>query len=424
MRLGDTANDDAARYGKPLDGIRILAAEQMQALPYATQLLARLGAEVVKVEHPVHGESGRGSSPHITDPDGRVVGATYLRNNLDKRSIGLDLKSPEGREVFLRLVPRFDVIAENFKPGTMDRMGLGYETIRELHPQAIYLSISGFGNGFGPGVGDLPESPYKAWPAYASVVEAMSGIYEYKAGPDQPPVTIPVGALGDISSGLFAVIGVLAALRHRDHTGEGQYVDIAMLDAVISMTDIVTNFWSLGLRPDPDKPLAVLCEGFKAADGYVVVQIVREPQFAKLADLIGKPEWHDDPRFATREGWVPNLENEIRPAFEAWLADKPKLEATRLLTEAGIVAGPSNTAADVIADPHVAARRMLVEMPRDDGVDEPVLIPGNPVKMSKVAEGPETRVPWVGEHTADVLVDELGLTDDELATLRAAGAIA
>ncbi len=126
MRLGDIANADAVRYGKPLDGVRVLAAEQMQSLPYATQLLARLGAEVIKVEHPVNGESGRGSSPAMIDPEGRPVGATYLRNNLDKRSIGIDLRSPEGRDLFLSLVPRFDVIAENFKAGTMDRMGLGY----------------------------------------------------------------------------------------------------------------------------------------------------------------------------------------------------------------------------------------------------------------------------------------------------------
>ena len=415
MRLGDVANADAIKYGKPLDGVRVLAAEQMQSLPYATQLLARLGAEVIKVEHPVNGESGRGSSPAMIDPEGRAVGATYLRNNLDKRSIGIDLRSPEGRDLFLSLVPRFDVIAENFKAGTMDRMGLGYETIAGIHPGAIYASISGFGNTGG--------SPYREWPAYASVVEAMSGIYDWKSGPDEPPVTIPVGALGDISSALFAVIGVLSALRHREHTGVGQYVDIAMLDATLAMTDVVTNFWSLGVRPEPDKALQVICEGFRASDGYVVVQIVRERQFEKLAALIGHPEWIDDPRFATRAGWGPHLESVIRPAVEAWAITRTKLDAAQQLTEAGIVAGPSNRAPDVIADPHVAARHMLVEMPRTDGVDEPVLIPGNPVKLSNMAEGPETRVPWVGEHTAAVLAAELGLDTGHVAELRARGVV-
>ncbi|MGZ4757016.1 MAG: CaiB/BaiF CoA transferase family protein, partial [Acidimicrobiia bacterium] len=225
MRLGDVFNPDAKEFGKPLDGIRVLAAEQMQALPYATQMLARLGAEVVKVEHPVHGESGRASTPAMLDPEGRKVGATYLRNNLNKRSLGIDLKAPEGRDLFLALAGRFEVVAEKFKAGTLDRMGLGYDVLAAAHPRIIYVSISGFGN--------TADTPYRDWPAYASIVEAMSGIYEYKTGPDHPPVTIPVGALGDISSALFAVIGILAALRHREHTGLGQYVDVAMLDAMI-----------------------------------------------------------------------------------------------------------------------------------------------------------------------------------------------
>ena len=413
MHLGDTANAAAEPWGKPLDGVRILAAEQMQALPYATQLLSRLGAEVVKVEHPVHGESGRGSLPAMIDPGGRAVGATYLRNNLNKRSLGLDLKSPAGRELFLQLVPRFDVVAENFKPGTMDRMGLGYDDVAAVAPKVIYLSVSGFGN--------TGDSPYQSWPAYAAVVEAMSGIYEYKNGPDVPPTTIPVGALGDISSGLFAVIGVLAALRHRDQTGLGQYIDIAMYDAMVSMTDIVTNFWSMGVRPDKQVP--IICEGFKAADGYVVMQIVRDAQFAKLAEVIGHPEWVDDPRFADREGWLPHLDAVIRPAIEAWLSTRTKLAAAQELTAVGIVAGPSNSAADVIADPHVANRHMLIEVPRTDGVTEPLLVPGNPVKLSRMTEGPETRMPWVGEHSAEVLADELGLDADQLAILRADGVI-
>lgn len=413
MRLGDIANAGAAGYGKPLDGVRVLAAEQMQALPYATQMLARLGAEVVKVEHPTHGESGRGSTPAMIDPSGRKVGATYLRNNLNKRSVGIDLKAPEGRDLFLALVPRFDVIAENFKPGTMQRMGLGYEDVSEINPRAIYVSISGFGN--------TVETPYRDWPAYASIVEAMSGIYEYKSGPDNPPVTIPAGALGDLSSALFGVIGVLAALRHRDVTGEGQLVDVAMLDAMVAMTDIVTNFWSMGVQSGGTNEL--ICEGFKASDGYVVMQIVREHQFERLAQLVGHPEWTSDARFATRAGWSRHLDDVIRPAVEHWLSTRTKVAASEELTSAGIVAGPSNSAADVVADPHVAARNMLVEMPRTDGVDDPILVPGNPVKLSKMAEGPEHRVPWVGEHTDEVLRAELALDDGTLLKLRERGVI-
>jgi formyl-CoA transferase len=414
VRLGDTANAAAAPHGKPLDGVRILALEQMQALPYATQLLARLGAEVVKVEHPKGGDLGRGSQPAMTDPDGRAVGATFLRNNLNKRSVCIDLKTDAGRQLVLDLAPQFDVVAENSKAGAMARLGLAYADVAAVHPQVVYLSVSGFGNTI--------QSPYDTWPAFAPIVEAMSGIYELKRRGDDPPLVAPVGALGDIGSGLFAVIGVLAALRHRDVTGLGQHVDIAMLDAMVSMTDIVTSFWSLGLRDGQMAPL--IMDGFKASDGWFIIQVGREPQFALLAELVGQPGWLDDPRLADRRGWVEHLDDVIRPAVEAWAADKSRLDACAALSAAGIAAGPCYRDEEVVADEHVAARNMLVEMPRTDGVDEPVLVPGNPVKLTNVAEGPETRVPWLGEHTDEVLTTELGLTEDRLAQLREAGVIA
>ena len=413
MRLGEVVPGEGPDNGKPLEGIRVLAAEQMQALPYATQLLGRLGAEVVKVEHPVHGESGRGASPAMKDPEGRTVGATFLRNNLSKHSVGIDLKADAGKQLFLDLVPHFDVVAENFKAGTMDRLGLGYEDIRAVHPGVIYVSVSGFGN--------RDDSPYREWPAYASIVEAMSGIYAWAQRPGEPPRPNPMGAIGDISSALFAVIGILAALRHRDRTGVGQYVDIAMLDAVVAMTDVVSNLWSLGQRPD--EPLPMILDAFLAQDGYLNMQVVREHQFVALVKLIDKPEWADDPRFAERIGWAEHLESDIRPAIEAWLADKTRLEATELLSKVGIAAGPVHTSPEIIADEHVAKRHMIVEMERTDGVADPVLIPGNPVKLSAVAEGPETRIPWVGEHTTEVLQAELGLSGVELDQLRADGVI-
>ena len=417
MQLGDVVNGDAAPYGQPLDGVRILAAEQMQALPYATQLLARLGADVVKVEHPGVGESGRGSFPHMVDPDGRTVGATFLRNNLNKRSVAIDLKRPEGRELFLSLVPRFDVVCENFKAGTMARLGLGYDVIGERHPAAIYLSLSGFGNAV--------ETPYRNWPAYASIVEAMSGIYVYKREPGRGPRANPVGALGDISSALFGTIGVLAALRHRDRTGEGQQIDVAMLDAILAMTDIVTNLWSMGIHGQVEDEIKAIVDSFAAGDGWFVLQCVRPQHFTALAVVIGKPAWNDDPRFATSAGWIHNI-GEVRAAIEAWAAPMTKFEAAAALSAAGLAAGPCLTPPEVIADPHVAARHMLVETPRTDDPDGelgPILVPGNPVKMSKVAEGPETRVPWLGEHTAEVLSTELGLGHDDLAKLRAEGVI-
>lgn len=409
-------NPDAAGYGKPLDGVRILAAEQMQALPYGTQLLARLGADVVKVEHPTEGESGRGALPAMTDSTGRPAGATFLRNNLNKRSIGIDLKQPEGRSLFLQLCPKFDVVAENFKAGTMDRLGLGYADVAAAAPRVIYLSVSGFGNA---------PSQYSGWPAYAPVVEAMSGIYEYKRPPGQPPVPAPAGALGDIGTSLFGVIGVLAALRHRDATGEGQHVDVAMLDSMVAMTDLVTNFWSMGLR---EQRANLIMDGFEASDGWFILQVGREHQFKRLAELVGHPEWVDDERFATRSGWVEHLDDVIRPAVATWAGDMTKLEACAALSDAGLAAGPCYSAPEVIADPHVASHRMLVELERTDSspgeVLDPVLIPGNPVKMSKVMDGPDVRPPNVAEHTDAVLRADLGLDQQALLRLREAGVIA
>ncbi len=415
MQLGDIANADALANGKPLDGIRILALEQMQALPYATQLLARLGATVIKVEHPKGGDLGRGSMPAMRDPQGRSVGATFLRNNLNKRSICVDLKSPAGRDLILRLVPRFDIVAENFKGGALTKMGLGYDDIRTVHPGAIYLSISGFGN--------TTPTPYDGWPAYAGVAEAMSGLYDWKQQPGQPPAISPVGALGDIGTALFGVIGVLAALRHRDATGLGQYVDIAMFDAMVSFADVVVNYWSMGERPEPGRGLSMILDGFEAGTGWFMIQIGREHEFARLAELIGKPEWTTDPRLATRPLWRENMAI-IREGVRDWAASMTNVEACRALAGAGVAAGPCLSAQQVIDDPHVAAHHMLVEMPREDGVAEPVISPGNPIKMSAVAQGPETRVPWLGEHTDAVLHEELALSEAAIAELRSAGVIA
>lgn len=415
MELGAITNPDAVQYGKPLEGVRILALEQMQALPYATQLLARLGADVVKVESVKGGDLGRGSQPGITDPDGRFVGATYLRNNLDKKSICVDLKAPEGKQLILDLAPKFDIVAENFKGGALSRMGLGYDDIAAVHPGVIYLSVSGFGN--------TVETPYDGWPAYAAVAEAMSGIYDYKLEPGRPPAVSPVGALGDIGTALFGTIGILAALRHRDRTGLGQYIDVAMFDAMVSMTDLVTNFWSLGLRPAPGQGLAMVLDGFEASNGWFIIQVGREHEFERLANLVGKPEWLTDERLSTRAGWREHMDDILRPGVKEWAADKTNIEACKALADAGVAAGPCLTAQQVIDDPHVAARNMLMEIPRPEGGD-PVLTPGNPIKMSRVSEGPDVRMPWLGEHTNEVLAAELGLDNARIEQLRAEGVIA
>ncbi len=414
MRVGEVRHPERGAH-KPLSGVRVLAAEQMQALPFATQLLAQLGATVVKVEPPGRGETGRASNPFLVDEDGRRVGATYLRNNLSKRSIAIDLKTEAGRALFKRLVPCFDVVAENFRAGSMQRLGLGYDALSALHPPLVYLSLSGFGN--------LEPSPYADWPAYAPIAEAMGGIYEPSRKPGQPPPVVVAGALGDNAAALFAVIGTLAALRHRDATGLGQHVDVAMYDSMIAMADMVPFLWSMGAPASMAGPgSTALVAAFKASDGYFVIAVLREHMFEKLCRLLGREEWLADPRFATRVGWARHTEDVIRPAIEAWAADKTKLEAARALCAAGITAGPSNLAEDIAADPHVAARDMLIEVPRPDA-ERPYLVVGNPVKMSRLAEGPVGPAPRLGAHTEEVLRELLGASDAELARLRSEGAI-
>ncbi len=405
----------APAHPLPLAGVRILALEQMQAVPYATQLLAHLGAEVVKVEHPVEGESGRTAAPSIEDDDGRRVGATYLRNNLSKQSLGIDLKHAKGVALVKRLVPHYDVVAENFKPGTLERLGLGYEVLAALHPGLVYVAVSGFGS--------LLSSPYGHWPAYALVPEAMGGFYSFRPEPGRLPNIGVGGAVGDIVSSLFAAIGTLAALEGRSRTGLGQKVDIAMLDAVIAFMDQVPFNPSIGIHDNSIRAWPGISTCFQAKDGLFVLQVGREHQFERLARAVGHPEWLADPRLATREGWRDHQDSVIRPAIEAWAAARTKLEAASLLAEQGIVAGPSYDAADLRRDPHVQAHEMILEIPRPDR-DEPLHVVGNPIKLSRSEAQPARRWPRLGEHTRLVLQRDLGLADAELDALRSEGVIA
>ncbi len=416
MKLGETYNEQARQWGRPFDGVRVVALEQMQALPFATQLLARLGADVVKVEPPGRGDSGRASSPAITRPNGESVGATFLRNNLDKRSVTIDVTRPAGRQLVLDLATRADVVCENLGPGRAAKVGLAYEDVRLVNPQAIYLSISGFGN--------LEPSPYRDWPAYAAVAEAMSGIYEYARRPHQPPIINPLGGIGDTGTALYALIGLLAALRHRERIGEGQFVDISMYDAMLSLCDLSYNYWSLGLVRDPEQPvrLPLILDSFRASDGWVVLQVGRPHQFERLAGILGHPEWVGDRRFDDG-GWVGQFEPTVRPALEEWAAGRTMLESARALAEAGLAAAPCYAGSQVAADEHVRLRRMVVEVSRTDGVDQPVLVAGNPVKMTKVAEGPDRPMPMLGEHNREVLAEWLELDAGQIDRLGADGVL-
>ncbi|MBF81980.1 MAG: CoA transferase [Actinobacteria bacterium] len=405
-----TSDTNKYSASSPLSGVRVLAVEQMQSLPFATQLLARLGAEVVKVEHPIRGDLGRSSLPAVNDVYGNQIGATFIRNNLSKKSIGIDLKHDLGQKIFKELLPKFDVVAENFKAGTMQNFGLDYPSLEPLDKSLIYLSISGFGHDSG--------SPYVDWPAFAPIAEAMSGLYTFNRTPDEELKVSPAGALGDTGTGLFAVIAILAALRYRETTGEGQYIDLSMLDSMVAFADIVPNYFSMG--HDPRSPSSLINHGFKIMKGEIVIQIGREHQFNQFAELLGKEEWLNDPRFTSRDGWVQNIEL-LRETVHQWAGDSEPIEVCSLLAGAGIAAAPVFTAEDIVNDPHIKSRNMLVEIPIQTG--GAALAAGNPIKMVGVQDGADTPPPSLGENTNDILASELQMPLDEIEELRKSGVI-
>ncbi|MFO0690634.1 MAG: CoA transferase [Myxococcota bacterium] len=423
---------------RPLEGLAVLAAEQMHALPHATQLMALMGATVLKVE-PLEGEAGRHGRPTVTDTDGRATGSTFLRNNLAKQSLAIDLKRDEGRALFHALAGTVDVVAENFRPGAADKLGIGYAALSAMHPRLVYVSISGFGNRMDP------PSPYRDRAAYAPIVEGMAGLYEYAREGNAPPRPASAGALGDTAPGLHALIGILAALRERDRTGRGLQVDVSMYDSMIAVADVVHPA-SLGVEPARATQGIGILHAFRARDGWFTVEVVREPHFPGFAAAVGHPEWARDPRLATRRGWSDHMEDLIRPGVEAWAAGLTKSEAAAALAARGVAAGPVNTAADIAADPHLRDRDFIIET---DTPEARVRIVGNPIAFRRPApsargdaaqaadarpasgradasscESSPPRWPRLGQHTDTILSQRLGLDPARIAALRAAGVVA
>ena len=405
----------------PLTGVTVLAAEQMHALPHATQLLALLGAEVIKVE-PLRGDTGRHGRPTIADRDGTSTGSTFVRNNLGKMSVAIDLKQDAGRELFLQLAATVDAVAENMRPGTVDRLGIGYEAVRLINPAVIYVSLSGFGNSVDP------PSPYRERAAYAPIVEGMAGLYEYSRDGDDPPRPALAGALGDTGPGLYAAIGLLAKLHERSRTGEGGRVDISMYDAMIAIADIVHPA-SMGIAPNRTLHGIGILHAFRARDGWFTVEVVREEHFPRFAHAVGHDEWTTDDRLHGRSGWSEHMETVIRPGVEAWAATLTKFDAASTLAAHGVAAGPVNSAADIEADPHVGARPLIhhvVTGPSEAGGGAVVSVVGNPISFGGDTDPPPPprRWPLLGEDTDRVLTERLGLDADALAALRAKGVIA
>lgn len=361
----------------PLADIAVLDLTRVLAGPYCTMVLADLGARVIKVERPETGDDARAFGPFV---HGRS--AYFMSLNRGKESIALDLKAPEDRAIFEQLVAGADVLVENFSPGAMEGLGYGWEALHARHPRLIYAATSGFGH-TGPAAGR---------PAYDVVVQGMGGIMSLTGQPGGPPTRVG-SSVGDIIAGLFTAVGVNAALHHRALTGEGMKIDVAMLDCQVAVLEnAIARYVATGTVPGPlgaRHPSITPFDAFRTRDGHVIIAAGNDRLFEKLCQAVGRPDLVRHPRFVTNElrtRYADALKRELENALnlrntDAWL---PVLEA------AGVPCGPINTVEDVLNDPQVAARNMIVRA--DDPAAGPLKMAGNPIKMSPYAD-PETRAP-------------------------------
>ncbi|KKM10155.1 hypothetical protein SY88_15730 [Clostridiales bacterium PH28_bin88] len=390
-----------------LEGIRILELTHFIAGPFCGQLFADMGAEVIKVERP-GGEVGRHFGPFHHGES-----LYYTAYNRNKRAITLNLQAEKGRQLFKRLVEQSDVVLENFRPGLLNRMGIGYEHLRQVNPRLVMTSISGFGQ----------YGPYKDRQALDMVVQAMGGIMDQTGFPDGPPVKAgPV--IADITAGVYGALGTMFALFDRERTGVGQYVDVAMLDAVFAfLENFVTIYLLQGTetkRAGNSRPLTAPGNAYRAKDGYIYISANADNLFQRLMNLVGHPEMGNDPRYADASSRK-QREEELDRVIAAWVAERSVSEAVRELDQASIPSGPVNTVAQIAVDPHIRAREMVVE------VDHPVIgrlpLVGIPVKMSRTPG--EVRFPpaLLGQYNEEVYSGLLNIPAEELAALTEEGII-
>ena len=395
----------------PLEGVRVLDLTWVLAGPFASMVLCDLGADVIKVERPPIGDVARMTAPLVNGES-----CYFLSVNRGKRSIAVDLKNEAGRDLFLRLVERVDVMMENFTPGTMEALGLGYDVLCQRNPRLIYAATSGFGQ----------TGPDRLRPALDIIAQGMGGIMSITGEPGGPPVR-PGISLGDIAAGLFTAIGVLAALHERERSGRGQMIDVAMLDCQISILEnAFARYFATGQVPEPigtRHPVATPFQAFPTRDGYIVLALSWgvENQWELFCATIGRADLIDDPRFDTGPLRTEH-HAELEPILIEAMKKKTTAEWVRELDAIGLPCGPLNNIAQAAALPQVKAREMLVEVEHPRVGRFP--LPNTPVKLSRTPGGVRGPSPDLGQHTDDVLRELLGLPDAELGRLREAGAIA
>lgn len=394
---------------KPLEGIKIIDMTRVLAGPYCAMVLQDLGAEVIKIENPKTGDDSRFFGPY---KNGKSLYFTAI--NCGKKSVSLNLKAPEAKEILIGMVKKADVLLENFRPGTMEKFGLGYETLKEANPRLIYAATSGFGH----------TGPDAAKPAYDILVQARGGLMSLTGQPAAAPTIVGV-SIGDILAGVFTATGVTTALYQREKTGLGQKIDVSMLDCQVAiMENAMARYQATRAAPKPQgckHPTVAPFQSFKASDRYFVIAVANDSLFRKLCNCIGCPELVDDPLFvsnAARHENQPELERRLQKIFLTKTAD----EWIAQIEKAGVPVSPINDLSYVAEDPQILARNMLVDM--DDPSLPDIQVTGNPIKMTNIPEMKcRPHAPEIGENNVEILTQWLGMDKAEIDRLKSIGVI-
>jgi len=379
-----------------LDLTRVLAG------PYATMLLADMGANVIKIEQPEKGDDSRQFGPFINNES-----AYFMSLNRNKRSITLNLKKPEGKEILKKLVAKADVLVENYRPGTMEKLGLGYDELKSINPGLIYASCSGYGH----------SGPWSQKPAYDIIIQATGGIMSITGQEGGEPTRVGA-SIGDITAGLFTAIGILEALYYREKTGEGQKVDVAMMDCQVAILEnAIAQYFASGKSPVPignRHPTITPFEAFATKTNHIVIAAGNDSLWEKLCRAIGREQLINDPRFATNYDRTKN-HSELKPLLQEAFLTKSCDEWIAVLEETGIPCGAINSVEDVIKHPQVCAREMIASV--NHPTAGKVNMAGVPIKMSKTPGSIFSPPPLLGQHTREVLQD-IGYSDEAIEELK------
>jgi CoA:oxalate CoA-transferase len=397
----------------PLHGIRVVSATGALFGPYCGMLLADLGADVIKVERPISGDMSREWGPFFPGVKGPNRSAYFASIHRNQRGITLDLRKPEGREVFGELVSKSDVLIENFRPGTMEAWGLGYASLKVANPRLIYASGSGFGQ----------TGPYSRWPSYDIMGQAMSGFMDLNGWPDKPPARAGP-SIGDMVSGMFLTIGILSALRFRESTGRGQLVDVAQVDSMLAILEMAVTRTGLDGKPPTREgsrhPTITPFDIFRTMDGYVAIGAGNDAIFGRLCAGLGLVGVSLDARFMDNARRCEN-EKALKAMIEGRTSKMRKMEVTRLLQAQNVPSGPVYDVGEAIADEQVQAREMVVD------IDQPpygaMIAPGCPIKFSETPITAYDPAPLLGQHTAEVLEEVLGYSAAKVEKLRSKGVV-